>query len=252
MLLEGAFKDPKPNAVFGLHVGITPDDAGHLSYKPLGEMAAADQFSIIVRGRQSHGAAPWLGVDPITLGAQIQLGIQTIVSRQLDLTTAPAVVTVGMVQGGVRWNIIPDSIVMQGTIRTFDPAMRKEIAMRLKRTAESIAQSAGGSADVRIDERTPVTSNDPALADRMLATLRRAAGPNGVSIAKPTTTAEDFGYYAQEAPGLFVFLGIRPKDSPLSSFVSNHSPKFFADEAAMPTGVRTLVLLATEYLASKP
>jgi amidohydrolase len=249
MLVEGAFANPKPGAVFGLHVGITPDDAGHLSYKPLGEMASSDYFTIVVRGRQAHGAAPWLGVDPITLAAQIQLGLQTIVSRQLDLTTAPAVVSIGMVQGGIRYNILPDSVVMTGTVRTFDRDMRKDVAARIRRTAESIAQSAGGTAEVRLEERAPVTSNDPALAERMLPTLRRVAGANGVSIAKPTTTAEDFGYFAEQVPGLFIFLGIRPKDSPVTAFVSNHSPKFFADEAAMPTGVRTLVSLAVDYLA---
>jgi amidohydrolase len=252
MLAQGAFANPKPDAVFGLHVGITPEEAGHLSYKPLGEMAAVDQFTLVVRGRQSHGATPWLGVDPLTLGAQIQLGLQTIVSRQLDLTTGPAIITVGSVQGGVRWNIIPDSVVMQGTIRTFDAAMRKDVHERVLRTAQSIAASAGGSADVRFEDRAPITSNDPALIERMLPTLRRAAGSNGVSIAKPTTTGDDFGAFAEQAPGLYLFLGVRPKGSPLSAFVSNHSPKFFADEAAMPTGVRTLVSLAVDYLGSKP
>ena len=249
MLAQGAFANPRPDAVFGLHVGVTSAEAGHITYKPLGFMAAADFYSVSVRGRQVHGATPWAGVDPIVVGAQIVTGLQTVVSRQMDLTTGPVVVTVGSFQGGVRNNIIPDSVTMLGTIRTFDPAMRKDVAMRVKRTAEGIAASAGATAKVDVVERTPVTSNDPALTDRMVATLQRVAGPQNVTLGRPVTGAEDFGYFAEQVPGLFVFLGVRPKGSPESSFVSNHSPKFFADEAALPNGVKTMVLLATDFLS---
>ena len=252
MIAEGVLRDPKPDAIFGIHVGVTPHEAGHLSYKPLGFMAAADFYQITVRGRQVHGATPWAGVDPVVVGAQIVNGIQTIVARQMDLTNSPVVVTVGSFNGGVRNNIIPDSVVMLGTIRTFDPAMRRDVQMRLKRTAEQIAASAGATAEVKIDERTPVTSNDPALTERMVASLRRAAGAPNVSLARPVTGAEDFGYFAEQVPGLFVFLGVRPKGSPESAFVSNHSPKFFADEAALPVGVKALVTLATDFLAGAP
>ncbi|MDF1504138.1 amidohydrolase [Roseisolibacter sp. H3M3-2] len=249
MIAQGALANPKPDAIFGLHVGITPAEAGHLTYKPLGFMAAADFYSVTVRGRQVHGATPWAGVDPIVVGAQIVTGVQTIVSRQMDLTTGPVVVTVGSFNGGVRNNIIPDSVSMLGTIRTFDPAMRKDVQARLRRTVEGIAAAAGATATVDVAERTPVTSNDPALTERMVASLQRVAGPQNVSLGRPVTGAEDFGYFAEKVPGLFVFLGVRPKGSPESAFVSNHSPKFFADEAALPNGVTALVTLATDFLA---
>jgi len=249
MIAQGALANPKPDAIFGLHVGITPAEAGHVTYKPLGFMAAADFFTVTVRGRQVHGATPWAGVDPVVVGAQIVGGLQTIVSRQMDLTTGPVVVTVGSFQGGIRNNIIPDSVVMLGTIRTFDPAMRKDVHARVKRTAEQIAASMGATAVVDIQERTPVTSNDPALTERMVGSLQRALGARAVSLGRPVTGAEDFGYFAEQVPGLFLFLGVRPKGSPESSFVSNHSPKFFADEAALPNGVTALVTLATDFLA---
>ena len=249
MMAQGALANPKPDAIFGLHVGVTAAEAGHLTYKPLGFMAAADFYTVTVRGKQVHGATPWAGVDPIVVGAQIVTGLQTVVSRQMDLTNSPVVVTVGAFQGGVRNNIIPDSVVMMGTIRTFDPAMRKDVQMRVKRTAEQIAAASGATATVDIVERTPVTSNDPALTERMVASLQRVAGPQNVSLGRPVTGAEDFGYFAEQVPGLFVFLGVRPKGSPESAFVSNHSPKFFADEAALPNGVKALVTLATDFLA---
>ena len=251
MLKEGVFDNPRPDAAFGLHVGVTNAEVGRLSYRPLGLMAAADFFTITVRGRQTHGATPWAGVDPVAVGAQIVQGIQTIVSRQLDLTVAPAVVTVGAFSAGIRNNIIPDSAVLLGTIRTFDPAMRREVAARLRRTAEGIAASAGATVTVDVQERTPVTSNDPALTARMAATLARAAGPAGAGETRPVTGAEDFGYFAERVPGLFVFVGVRPKGSPESAFVSNHSPKFFADEGALPVGTRALVALATDFLGGR-
>jgi amidohydrolase len=247
MLAEGVFRN-KPDAIFGLHVGVTSAEAGHLTYKPLGFMAAADFFTITIKGKQVHGATPWAGVDPIAVSSQIVMGLQTVVSRQMDLTNSPVVVTVGSIQGGIRNNIIPDSVVMLGTIRTFDPAMRRDAQARVKRTAERIAAASGATAQVIIDERTPVTSNHPALTERMAATLRRVAGEGNVSVGRPVTGAEDFGYFAEQVPGLFVFLGVRPKGSPESAFVSNHSPLFFADEAALPVGVRTLVTLATDFL----
>ena len=255
MIAQGALKNPKPDAIFGLHVGITPAEAGHLTYKPLGFMAAADFYSVTLRGKQVHGATPWAGVDPIVVGAQVVTGMQSIVSRQMDLTNSPVVLTVGAFNGGIRNNIIPDSVSMLGTIRTFDPAMRKDVQMRLKRTVEGIAQASGATATVDIVERTPVTSNDPALTERMVASLQRVAGPQNVSLGRPVTGAEDFGYFAEQVPGLFVFLGVRPKGSPESAFVSNHSPSFFADEAALPNGVKAMVTLATDFLqggARKP
>jgi amidohydrolase len=252
MLKEGAFANPKPAAIFGIHVGIFPYEAGHISYRPLGAMASADVLTIVVRGRQSHGAAPWSGVDPIVLSSQIVLGLQTVVSRQSDLTVSPAVVTVGSIQGGVRNNIIPDSVVMLGTIRTFDMKQRDDIHMRVKRTAEMIAGSAGATAEVTFVNNAPVTTNDAALTERMLPTLRRVAGASKVSVAPQTTTAEDFGFYQQQVPGLYVYLGVAPKGTDPKNVAPNHSPKFFADESAMPTGVRALANMAMDYLGMKP
>lgn len=258
MLAAGAFDGaggplgvPKPDAVFGLHVGITPDEVGHLTYRPNGFMAAADFFRVVIRGKQTHGSAPWSGVDPVVAASYAVTALQTVVSRQMNLTVGPAVVTVGALNAGVRNNIIPDSAVLLGTIRTFDPAMRREIHERVRRTVELAAQAQGATAAVTIEEMTPVTANDPALTARMVATLRRVAGDAGVSEGRPVTGSEDFGYFAERVPGLFVFLGVRPKGSPESAFVSNHSPKFFADEGALPVGVRTLASLAADYLAGR-
>ena len=251
MLAAGAFDGPKPDAVFGLHVGVTPAEAGTLTYRENGFMAAADFFRVVVRGRQTHGSTPWAGVDPVTAASYVVAGLQTVVSRQADLTVGPAVVTVGALNAGVRNNIIPDSAVLLGTIRTFDPAMRREVHARVRRTAELVAQSQGATAEVDIQEMTPVTANDPALTQRMVATLRRVAGDSAVVVGRPVTGSEDFGYFAERVPGLFVFLGVRPKGSPETAFVSNHSPKFFADEAAMPTGVRALAELAVDFLAGR-
>jgi amidohydrolase len=250
MIAEGALADPAPAAIFGVHVGVIPKPAGHISYRPMGAMASADVMRMVVRGRQTHGAVPWAGVDPIVVASQIVLGMQTVVSRQVDLTASPAVVTVGSIQGGVRNNIVPDSVVMLGTIRTFDMAMRDSIHLRVRRTAELIAQSAGATAEVTFTNNAPVTFNDPALTARMLPTLRRVAGAQNVSVAQQTTGAEDFGFFQQKVPGLFVFVGVVPKGTDVAKVAPNHSPKFFADESAMPTGVKALAHLAADFLAS--
>lgn len=253
MLAAGAMDGAlKPDAVFGLHVGITPAEVGHLTYRPNGFMAAADFFRVVVHGRQTHGSAPWAGVDPVVAASYAVTAMQTLVSRQLNLTVGPAVVTVGALNAGVRNNIIPDSAVLIGTLRTFDPAMRRELHERLRRTVDLAVQAQGATASIDVQEMTPVTANDPALTARMAATLRRVAGPAGAAEGPPVTGSEDFGYFAERAPGLFVFLGVRPKGSPDSAFVSNHSPKFFADEGALPVGTRALVELAADFLAGAP
>ena len=249
MIAEGALEDPKPGAIFGLHV--FPYPAGKIRYRPGGTMAAADALRIVVRGRQTHGAQPWAGVDPIVVASQIVLGLQTIVSRQVDLTAAPAIVTIGAIAGGVRNNIIPDSLVMIGTIRTFDPAVQRDIHERVRRTAESIAQSAGATAEVTIDPGYPVTYNDPALTERMVPTLRRVAGAGAVAVNAPQTTAEDFSRYEQRVPGMFFFLGITPPGADPRTVAPNHSPRFFVDEAALPVGVRALAHLAVDYLSQR-
>ncbi len=248
LIAEGALENPKVDAVFGLHV--FPYEVGSIVYKPEGIMAASDDLEITVHGRQTHGALPWEGVDPIVVSSQIVLGLQTIISRQADLTKAPAIVTLGIIQGGNRSNIIPEEVKMTGTIRTFDPAMRLEIHERIKRTAENIAEAAGATATVKIEFGNVVTYNDPALTQRMGPTLKRVAGaehwnPNG----RVTTTAEDFADYQQKVPGLFFFLGITPKGADPKTVAPNHSPRFFADEAALPVGVRALSNLAVDYLS---
>jgi len=248
MIAEGALDDPKPGAIFGLHV--FPYPAGEIHYRAGGAMASADALRIVVRGRQTHGAQPWSGIDPIVVASQIVMGLQTITSRQVDIAAAPAIVTIGAINGGVRNNIIPDSVVMIGTIRAFDAAMRRDIWMRVRRTAESIAQSAGASAIVAIDSGPPVTYNDPALTERMTPTLRRVAGTDKVGTAEAKTTAEDFSRYQERIPGLFFFLGITPPGTDPRTAAPNHSPRFFVDEAALPVGVRALAHLAVDYLTS--
>jgi amidohydrolase len=248
MIEEGVLENPKPGAIFGLHV--FPYPAGEIRYRPGGTMASSDAFRVVVRGRQTHGAQPWAGIDPIVIASQIVLGLQTIASRQVDVTAAPAIVTVGAINGGVRYNIIPDSVVMVGTIRTFDAAVRRDIHQRLRRTAESIAQSGGASALVVIDTGPPVTYNDPALTERMLPSLRAAAGPSRVALAPLITAAEDFSRYQQRIPGLFFFLGITPPGTDPRTVAANHSPRFFVDEAAFPVGVRALARAAVDYLSA--
>ena len=246
MIKEGVLENPKVDAVFGLHV--FPYESGTLHYRPGAIMASSDRFLVTVRGRQTHGALPWNGVDPVVVASQIVLGLQTITSRQVDLIESPAVVTVGRVSGGVRYNIIPDSVVLEGTIRTFDEGMRKTIHERIKRTAESIAASAGATATAQVFPYAPVTINDAALTERMAATLKAVVGADRVKVAKQTTTAEDFSLYEQKVPGLFFFLGITPKGTDPARAAPNHSPRFFVDEAALVPGIKALASLALDYL----
>jgi amidohydrolase len=250
MVRENALENPHVDAIFGLHV--LPFHTGEIEYRSGGIMASSDHFLITVHGKGSHGAQPWGGVDPIVIASQIIGGLQTITSRQMDLTNGPTVITVGRINGGIRYNIIPDSVVLEGTIRSFDPAMRTDIHARMKRTAESIAQSAGGTAVLAFaDSGNPVTYNDPALTARMAPTLSRVAGDQNVHIAVPMTIAEDFSMYQQKVPGMYVFLGALPKDRDVATAPKNHSPKFFVDEAAFPLGVRTMAHLAIDYLSGK-
>ena len=245
MLREGAYDPPKPDAVFGLHV--FPYPVGVIATRPGGLMASSDFYRITVKGKQTHGAVPWAGVDPIVTASQIVLGLQTIVSRQLDATLTPSIVTVGKIAGGVRNNIIPESVEMVGTIRTFDAETRLDIHERVRRTATQIAEAAGATAEVEIDLGYGVTRNDPDLYRQMAPTLEAVAGDNFIE-AQQTTTAEDFSYFANEAPGLFLFLGVAPEDPSL--VYPNHSPRFYADERALPVGVRALTALTLDYMQS--
>jgi amidohydrolase len=249
MIQDGVLDNPKVDAIFGLHVGITPLEAGSITFRPKGLMAAGDTYSIVVRGRQTHGAMPWAGVDPIVVASQIVLGLQTIVSRQIDLTLAPAVVTVGTIEGGSRHNIVPDQVRMTGTIRTFDPGMRAQILARVKRTAEDIASAAGATAELTLGDGYPVTWNDPALTERMTPSLKRVAAGTFNASAQPTTTSEDFSYYGQKVPALFFFLGVAPKGGDPAAWAANHSPRFNPDEAALITGVRALASVAVDFLS---
>lgn len=243
MMQEGAFDAPTPDAVFGLHV--FPYPVGVIATRPGGLMASSDFFRITVKGKQTHGAVPWAGVDPIVTASQIVMALQTITSRQLDATLTPSIVTVGKIEGGVRNNIIPESVEMVGTIRTFDAQTRLDIHERVRRTATQVAAAAGATAEVEIDLGYGVTRNDPALYRQMAPTLRAVAGGKFVE-AQQTTTAEDFSYFANAAPGLFLFLGVAPEDPSL--VYPNHSPRFYADERALPVGVRALTALTLDYM----
>jgi len=251
MIREGALADPVPGAIFGLHVWPIP--VGTIAWRSGPFMAASDQLRIVVRGRQTHGALPWGGVDPITVASQIVLGLQTIVSRQIDLTNVPAIITVGSIQGGIRGNIIPDSVVMLGTVRTFDEAMRADIKRRIEQTVRSVADAAGATAVADFPGASnPVTFNDPSLTERMVPTMRRVAGAGNLVPHPLSTPSEDFAWYQRAIPGLFVYLGIVPRGQDPASAPRNHSPSFFADEGALPVGVRLMTNLALDWLSGHP
>ena len=246
MLMEGVFENPRPDVVFGLHV--FPYPVGTIATRPGGLMASSDRHQITIKGKQTHGAVPWAGVDPIVAASQVVMGLQTIVSRQLDATLTPSIVTVGRIEGGVRNNIIPESVELEGTIRTFDAATRNDIHTRIRRTASNIAEAAGATADIVIDQGYGVTRNDPTLYRQMAPTLEIVAGDRFIE-ATQTTTAEDFSYFANEVPGLFLFLGVAPDDPTLIH--PNHSPRFYADERALPVGVEALTSMTLDYMVSE-
>jgi amidohydrolase len=250
MLEEGLFAELKPDAVFGIHVW-SAGTTGHIGYRSGPLMASSDRFEINVKGRQTHGSRPWGGVDPIVTAAQIIQNTQNIVSRQIDITKAPAVVSFGIVEGGVRNNIIPDDVYLEGTIRNFSMENRAQIFEKLKTTAEHTALSSGAEAHVHIDEGYPVTVNDPSLTEKMLPTMERVAGKDKVKVNALVTGAEDFSFYALEVPGLFVFLGITPEGQDPATAPSNHSPFFYADEAALKTGTEMYVNWVFDYAAQE-
>jgi len=250
MIREGALENPKPDAIFALYV-FPDSDAGTITYRPGGAMASSDVLRITVRGAQTHGAMPWGGIDPIVVSAQIIMGLQTIESRQVNVTENPSIVTIGIIRGGVRSNIIPDTVEMVGTVRALDEKMRKDIHSRVKRTAERIAESAGATAEVAIELGNPVTYNDPSLTARMVPTLDRVAGKENVFTTPPKTGAEDFSLFAEKVPGLYIFLGSRTPGADPATVAQNHSPRFMVDESCIPLGVRALAAMAVEYLAGK-
>ncbi len=247
MIRQGVLENPKPDVIFGLHV-FAGVEAGTIAYRPGPAMASSDRIRVTVTGRQTHGALPWRGVDPIVISSQIVLGLQTIVSRQVDVSLEPAVVSIGAIKGGVRDNIIPETVDMLGTVRTFNEDMRADIHSRIRNTVELIARSGGASAHVHFDNAYPVTVNDIPLTERMVPTLQRVAGADKVFVGQKITGYEDFSYYQQKIPGFFYFLGITPKGTERGKSAPNHSPRFFVDESALVLGVRSLAHLTLDYM----
>ena len=247
MVREGALSNPPVDAVFGLHI-TQGWSVGEVAFRPMGMMASAQRFDVTVTGRQTHAARPWAGVDPIVVASQMVLGLQTIVSRQVDSTLAPAVITVGTFHGGVRNNIIPDDVKLSGTIRTFDPDMKEQIHKKMERTIQGIAESAGATAELSISAGVPVTFNDPQLTEEMRGTLERLYGADNVHDAPRVTGAEDFSVFQQQVPGFFFFIGGRPPHVPQTEAIPNHSPLFYIDEDALVLGVRAMTNVAFDYL----
>jgi len=246
MLDEGIFAERMPAAVFGMHVGIGVP-GGQFALKPGPLMAAADTFRIAVKGKQTHGARPWDGVDPIVVSSQIVLALQTIVSRQVDVTLAPSIISFGRISGGIRNNVIPDRVEMEGTIRTFDEEMRAYIHAAIERNARLIAEAAGAEVEVEIDRGTPSVYNDPELTAFAMSALERSSGHSVHSI-QPQTVAEDFAEYAKVAPAVFAFLGNLPEGVDPAGQPTNHSPFFTMDEPHMEVGVKAFAHMVVDYL----
>jgi len=249
MVAEGVLDGPDaPEAIFGLHAWPLP--TGTLNYRSGSFMAAADMFYITITGEQTHGSSPWRGVDPIFVSAQIMTALQGIPGRYLDITKGPAVITVGSIHGGVRGNIIPEKVEMMGTIRTFDAGVREKLLAKFRQTVHNIADSAGATAEITIDGAAPITSNDPQLLQRMMPTLKWAAGPDKVVEHPLITGAEDFSIFQSRIPGLFLMLGVNEEGVAAGESPANHSPLFSPNEDALITGVRALVGFAFDYAAS--
>ncbi|HKO79410.1 MAG TPA: amidohydrolase [Chitinophagaceae bacterium] len=250
MIKEGVMESPKVDVIVGLHIqsGI---EEGKIEYKPGAFMASADFFSVKVKGKGSHGSQPWLGIDPIAVSAQIIQGLQNIVSRESELTKAPVVITVGKIQAGVRYNIIPEECIMIGTIRTLDSAMQKDVQKKLIHTITKIGEAAGAETEVTIDTKTLVTYNDPALVKKMLPSLQTALGENNVKEREWVTGAEDFSYYGIKAPAFFFYLGGMPKGADIKKAPPHHTADFYVEDSAMKTGVKAFCQLVTDYLNVK-
>jgi len=249
MLDEGIFAERMPAAVFGMHVGISIP-GGQFAVKPGPMMAAADRYQITVKGKQTHGARPWDGVDPIVVSAQIVLGLQTIASRQVDVTLAPSIISVGRISGGIRNNVIPDKVELEGTIRTFDPEMRDYIHKAVERTARLIAESAGAEIEFELEQGPPPLSNNAELTSLVLPALERASGHPAHAI-QPQTVAEDFAEYGYVAPAVFVFLGNWPEEMDPATQPANHSPFFDMHEPYMENGVKAFSHMVVDFLKSQ-
>ena len=247
MIEEGALQNPQVDAVVGLHISQS-DVVGRASFRSLGMMASAQRFDVEITGSQTHGALPWSGVDPIVTGAQIVNGLQTIASRQVDITQHPVVVTVGKFEAGVRNNIVPETARLSGTIRTFDPNVRAQVHEKIERIVTQVAHSQGATATVEIDPGVPVTYNHAELTSQLRPTLEAVYGSDNVSLPPLITGAEDFSFFQEQVPGFFFFIGGRPNDVPAKMAIPNHSPFFYVDESALPLGVHAMSRLAVDYL----
>lgn len=248
MVEEGVLKNPNVEAIFGLHINAGTT-VGHIKYKTEGIMAASDRFTINIKGKQAHGSTPWASVDPIAVSAQIINSLQYIVSRNSELTKEAAVVTVGIMQGGNRFNIIPETAMLEGTIRTLDEGMREMIHEKIKLTATNIAEIAGATAEVEIVENAPLTYNDIDLTNKMVSSLQKTVGEEKLHLMKAVTGAEDFSYFQNEIPGLYFFIGGRPEMEPEGQALGgHHTPDFYIDESGMLTGVKAFINLTLDYM----
>jgi amidohydrolase len=246
MVKEGVLDNPKVDVVFGLHINAqTP--AGQVKYREGAMMAASDWFTITIHGKQSHGAQPWMAIDPVVIGTQIIEGLQTIVSRQSDLTKNAVVISTTIFKAGVRENIIPEEVTLGGTIRTLDTGMQKDVWMRIERTAKKIAEASGATADVHIDTKTLVTYNDPKLTQQMIPSLQKATNNNAIPM-DAVTGAEDFSFFAAKVPSMFFYLGGMPVGKDPKETAAHHTPDFYLDESGMKTGIKAFCFLVLDYM----
>jgi len=251
MIEDGIFDERKPEAVFGIHIGIVPE-FGTISVKPGPIMAASDRWWLTVTGKQTHGARPWGGIDPIVLTSQIILAYQTIASRQVDVTKAPSIISVGRINGGVRNNVIPDQVEIEGTVRTFDPEIREYILAAMERTAHGLAETVGARAEFKLaDDGNMALINDYDLTEMMMPVLNRVTGEKGVARVTPQTVAEDFSEFSTRVPSIYMFLGSLPEGTAPEQWASNHSPQFDINENDMKLGVRAFTHLVLTYLQSQ-
>ena len=248
MLEDGLFDNIKPDAIFAIHV--MPGPSGQLSWRTGATTAASDMLNISVTGSQGHGGMPWNTIDPVVASAQVVTGVQTVVSRKANLTRSPAVVTIGTINGGTGPNIVPETVEMSGTIRTYDQGVREKLRNDLTLSAEKIAESAGASAKVSIEPMYSTTVNDAELTEQMAPVLERAADGK-VATAELPGAAEDFSFFAEQAPGLYVFLGITPDGQDPATAAPNHNPEFFVDESALVVGTRAMAMMAVDFLSSE-
>jgi amidohydrolase len=246
MVKEGVMDNPKIEAIFGIHIN-SQTEVGKIRYKSGSTMAASDWFEIKIKGKQTHGAYPWEGVDPIATATQIYTGLQMIVARRSELPKAPVVITVGRINGGIRENIIPEELTMAGTIRTLDSDMQKDVHAKIRQTAKSIAESMGATVEVSINTKAPVTFNTPDLVKKMLPSLEKAAGKENVIEAAWVTGAEDFSYFGEKAPSFYFFVGGMPKGKDPKTAAPHHTPDFFIDDSRLDVGVKAFCNIVFDY-----